>query len=131
MTRSLACQGFTLIELLVVMTVIALLLTIATPRYFAAIDRAKEATLRENLAVMRDAIDKFFADKQAYPTSLQELVTQRYLRAVPIDPLTERADTWQLVPPVPKAGAAAVSGVFDVHSGAPGKAPDGSDYARW
>lgn len=123
--------GFTIIELLVVMTVIALLLTIAAPRYFQQIDRAKEATLKEDLHVMRDAIDKFRADKGTYPENLQQLVSHRYLRAVPIDPITERAD-WLAIAPSAVAGSAAEGkGISDVRSSARGRAMDGTDYAKW
>ena len=87
-------KGFTLIELLVVMSVIATLLTIAVPRYFQHLDRAREAALRESLAVMRDAIDQFAADKGRYPQSLAEMAQQRYLRELPPDPYTGRVDTW-------------------------------------
>ena len=82
-------RGFTLIELMVVMAIIAVLLTIAAPRYFNHLDRAREATLRQTLAVVRDAIDKFHGDTSSYPESLEELVTKRYLRAAPLDPINE------------------------------------------
>ena len=121
-----AC-GFTLIELLTVMTIIAVLLTIAVPRYFNSIDRSKEVTLRQNLNVMRDAIDKFYGDTGALPETLDELVTKKYLRAIPADPITESAATWQIVgPPDPKK-----TGVHDVKSGAPGTALDGSKFQDW
>ncbi len=119
--------GFTLIELLVVMAIVATLLSIAAPRYFDHIDRARENTLKQSLGVMRDAIDKFRADAGEYPANLEELVTRRYLRAVPVDPLTESADTWQIVPP--REGEE--GGVGDVRSGAPGSARDGGAYADW
>ena len=119
--------GFTLIELLVVMSVIALLLTIAVPRYFHSVDKAKEAVLKENLVQLRDTIDQYYADKGMYPSRLDDLVTHKYLRSVPLDPITERRDTWIIVPPH-DIGAA---GVFDVASGAPGLARDGSPYANW
>lgn len=117
-------RGFTIIELLVVMTLIALLLTIAAPRYFQNINSAKEAVLRENLFVMRDALDKYRADKGAYPSSLNDLVTERYLRAVPHDPITERIDSWVLIPP--KDGERTI---FNVRSGAEGTGRDGRPYA--
>ena len=120
-------RGFTLIELLVVMAVIGLLLSLAAPRYFGSVDLAREAALRQDLAVMRDAIDKHFADTGRYPASLDELATRRYLRRVPVDPITERADSWVLVPPAD----AALGAVYDVGSGAPGTARDGSTYASW
>lgn len=129
--RNCPGRGFTIIELLVVMTVIALLLTIAAPRYFQQIDRAKEATLKENLHVMRDAIDKYRSDKGVYPGSLQQLSDHRYLRAVPVDPITERADWLAIAPPAAAGSTAEGKGVSDVRSSARGRATDGSDYAKW
>jgi general secretion pathway protein G len=81
-------RGFTLIELLVVLSIIALLLTLAVPRYFHSIDTSKEAVLSENLHIVRETIDKFYGDKGRYPESLEELVSERYLRALPHDPVT-------------------------------------------
>lgn len=121
-------RGFTLIELLVVMSVIATLLTIAVPRYFQHLDRAREASLRESLAVMRDAIDKYQSDTGRFPENLEELVGKRYLRKVPPDPITERLDSWVLVPPPGEPGQ---NRVWDVRSGAEGQGMDGSDYATW
>ena len=118
------CGGFTLIELLVVMAIIATLLTIATPRYFSHLDRAREAALRETLFVTRDAIDKFHGDTGRYPTELDELVTRRYLRKLPLDPISESTDTWVLVSP-PGEGT---TGVWDIRSGAGG---EGKPYGDW
>jgi general secretion pathway protein G len=120
-------RGFTLIELLVVMTIIAGLLSIAAPRYFESVDRAKEVALRTDLRLLREAIDKHRADTGRLPESLQQLAVARYLREVPIDPITDRADTWVSV----AAPDTAVPGVYDVRSGAAGKARDGSAYASW
>lgn len=120
-------RGFTLIELMVVMVIIALLLTIAVPRYFDHVDRAREVTLQESLNVMRDAIDKYYGDTGKYPETLDELVTRRYLRRVPVDPLTDSSSTWIVVPPP----LPAPSGVYDVHSGAPGKGRTGTPYREW
>jgi general secretion pathway protein G len=117
-----SAHGFTLIELMVVMAIIALLLTIATPRYFKHMDRAREATLRETLNVMRDSIDKFHGDHGRYPTELQELVSKHYLARLPRDPFSETPDTWV---PVPLPGG---SGIWDVYSGAGGKE---RPYADW
>ncbi len=121
-------KGFTLIELLVVMSVIATLLTIAVPRYFQHLDRAREASLRESLAVMRDAVDKFRADTGRYPETLEELVTKRYLRKVPPDPITESTETWVIVPPPDEPGQRKV---WDIHSGAEGQGQNGSEYSTW
>lgn len=120
-------QGFTLIELLVVMSIIALLLTIAVPRYFGSLDKAREVTLRENLKVLRETLDKFYADKGAYPATLDELVNQRYLHAVPVDPLSESNASWILVPPPDPS----LGGVADVKSGAPGTNKAGQPYASF
>lgn len=121
-------KGFTLIELLVVMSVIATLLTIAVPRYFQHLDRAKEASLRESLAVMRDAVDKYRGDTGRYPETLEELVTKRYLRKVPPDPITESTETWVIVPPPDEPGQRKV---WDIRSGAEGQGLNGSDYSTW
>jgi len=120
-------KGFTLIELLVVLAIVALLLTLAAPRYFGSLARAEEGVLKENLHVMRDALDKHFADTGRYPASLQDLVTKKYLRSVPADPITQSSETWIVVPPGdPKQGA-----VFDVKSGAKGEGRDGKSYEQW
>lgn len=119
--------GFTLIELMVVMTVIALLISIAVPRYFHSIDNAKEATLKQSLSVMRDAIDKYYGDNERYPSSIQELVTKKYIRAVPVDPITETAESWVIISP----GMDITGSVYDIKSGAAGNAKDGSAYSEW
>ena len=118
--------GFTLIELLVVMAALGLLLAIAAPRYVEHVDRGREVVLRHNLVGLREAIDKFYADRARYPKDLQELVTERYLRQVPLDPVTDRADSWVVVQP-----KTSQEGVFDVRSGAAGVARDGTPYATW
>jgi general secretion pathway protein G len=120
-------RGFTLIELLVVMVLIGLLLSLSVPRYFGHVDKAKETVLRQDLAQMRDAIDKYFGDNGQYPDSLGVMVEQNYLRRIPVDPLTEKDDTWVLVAPRNKAPGK----IFDVRSGAQGQAKDGSSYADW
>jgi general secretion pathway protein G len=123
-----AWRGFTLIELLVVLAIIATLLSISAPRFLTSFDRAREAALRENLFIVRGAIDKYVGDTGRYPERLEDLVSRRYLRSLPVDPLTDSADTWTLVPP--PAGAAPGQ-VYDLRSGAPGQAADGSAYADW
>ncbi len=123
-----ARKGFTLIELLVVMSVIATLLMIAVPRYFQHLDRAREAALHESLAVMRDAVDKYHGDTGRYPETLEDLVTKRYLRKVPPDPITESTETWVLVPPPDEPGQ---KKVWDIRSGAEGQGLNGSDYSSW
>jgi general secretion pathway protein G len=98
LVRPASARGFTLIEMLVVMTLIALLLTLALPRYFHVVDRGRDMVLRQNIATIRDAIDKFYGDLGRYPDSLDELVARRYLREVPLDPMTTSAD-WVIVAP--------------------------------
>lgn len=120
-------RGFTLVELMVVMAIIALLLALAMPRYFNHLEKSRETILKQDLAVMRDAVDKYHGDRGRYPDSLEELVSARYLRTLPVDPITERPDTWQVV--APSGGEAGA--VYDIKSGAPGNARDGSPYADW
>lgn len=124
-----AARGFTLIELIVVMAIVALLVSIAAPRYFRSIERAKENSLRTSLNVMRDAIDQYAADKGRYPDSLLSLTHTRYLREVPEDPMTGRRDSW--VAMVPPSDAALAGGLYDVRSGAAGRGQDGRLYADW
>lgn len=124
MKRASRRRGFTLIELVVVLAILALLLTIAVPRYLRTIDNGRVAVQQQNIAALRDAIDKFHGDQGRYPQSLDELVTARYLRSIPVDPTTERAD-WVVVPPADASAEA--TGVYDVRSAAPSAA--GGDRA--
>jgi general secretion pathway protein G len=117
-------RGFTLIELLVVLAIVGGLLAIAAPRYMHRVDLAKETVLKSDLAAMRDALDKFFADSGRYPATLDELVARRYLRKIPPDPITESTESWVVVAPP----AAESKGVYDVKSGAPGATSDGQPY---
>jgi general secretion pathway protein G len=91
--------GFTLIELLVVLAIVALLSTLAMPRYFQSIDTAKETILADNLRITRETIDKFYGDTGRYPESLDELVDKKYLRSLPRDPIVESTSAWVLIPP--------------------------------
>lgn len=130
--RKLRKKGFTLVELLVVLAILALLLTLAVPRYFKNVERAKEATLRQDLNTIRDGIDKFYADSGKYPTSLEDLVERQYINKIPIDPITESTSTWVVIPPESNADGDTLEGdVFNVQSGASGKALDGSKYSEW
>jgi general secretion pathway protein G len=126
-TKRARLTGFTLIELLLVLAVIATLLTIAVPRYWASLDRSKEAVLKENLYQMRDAIGKYYGDKGKYPESLEALASDKYLYKIPLDPITESATTWIPVPPPDPQK----TGVYDVRSGAPGKSLDGTEFSTW
>jgi len=125
--RRPSSRGFTLIELLIVLAIIAVLLTLVAPRYWGQVDTAKEAVLRENLRVTRDAIGKFYGDSGRFPDSLEELVSARYLGQKPFDPITDSSDTWTL-DPVPEG---LQGSVYDLHSGASTKARDGTPYAQW
>ena len=120
-------QGFTLIELLVVLAIMATLMSIVAPRYFDSVDRAKEATLKTNLRIVRESIDKYRADTGKYPEALAQLVEGRYIHSLPEDPFTERNDTWTIV--VPPNGV--TSGVYDIHSGAQGTGRNGKPVSQW
>jgi general secretion pathway protein G len=125
--RASPWRGFTLVELLIVLAIVALLLTIVTPRYFSSLERAKEVTLKEDLKIIRTSLDRFYGDRGRYPNTLDELVSERYLREIPVDPLTESAATWIVVPPETSEDG----GVADVKSGAAGAASDGGAYIEW
>ena len=118
--------AFTLIELLVVLAIVALMLTLAVPRYFQSIDASKEVILAENLRIMRETIDKYYGDTGRYPESLEELVEKKYLRALPVDPVTESSTTWILVPPDDPA----TGSIYDIQSGAPGTARNGTPLSK-
>lgn len=119
--------AFTLIELLVVMSVIAVLLTIALPKYFGSVEKSKEAALLQDLSVMRDAIDKYYGDTGKYPANLEDLAAKHYLKKIPIDPITESATTWVSIAPADlKKG-----NIYDVKSGSTLKASNGQLYSEW
>ena len=125
-------SGFTLIELLVVISLISILAAMAVVQYRNSIQRTEEAVLKTNLFRMRDAIDQYYADKGKYPSSLDALVSEQYLRKIPDDPFTKTADSWQTVPAEPDPGnPSAEPGIYDVKSGAQGQAIDGSNYSDW
>jgi general secretion pathway protein G len=134
-------SGFSLLELLVSLAIMATLLGIIAPRYMGHIDRAKESVLKDDLATMRRLIDQYHSDRGHFPDSLEELVSARYLREIPVDPITERRDSWSIVAPAQLAVEPAADGnvvletgkgnVADIHSGAPGTGSDGRPYAQW
>jgi general secretion pathway protein G len=125
-------RGFTLIELLVVISLIVLLASISMLMYRNSVQRGREAVLKEDLFRMRDAIDQHYADKGKYPASLEDLVTAGYLRKVPVDPMTQSADTWQTVQAEPDPANLTVEpGIYNVRSGAEGEALDGSKFTEW
>jgi len=119
-------SGFTLIELLVVMAIIALLLSLAVPRYFGSVDRSKDVVLKEDIYLMRDALQKYYGDKGEYPVDLADLVSQKYLRNIPVDPISESDKTWKVTPP----DVGVKGNVYDIHSGATGVTSDGTPYSE-
>ena len=122
-----ARRGFTLIELLIVLGIVALLLSLAVPRYFSSIDSTKETILADNLRNVREVIDQYHADRGRYPDSLDQLVEKNYLRALPVDPITDSTDSWIVVPPEDESKGA----VYSIRSGAPGNGRNGTPYADW
>ena len=130
--RTRNARGFTLIELMVVMTIIVTLATIGMVQYRQSVQFARESVLRDDLFKMRDAIDQYYADKNQYPPSLEDLVSSGYLRAMPKDPVTNSTSTWQTVQAEPDPNNPSVQpGVYDVKSGSELSGLDGSRYADW
>jgi general secretion pathway protein G len=119
--------GFTLLELLVVMAIIAMLLTLAAPRYFRSLQRSREAVLRQDLTTLRESIDRFYGDTGKYPPTLAMLVEKHYLRAIPVDPIARAADKWVVV----NSDDPDDGGVKDVLSGAEGAGENGVPFAQW
>lgn len=120
-------SGFTLIELLVVLGIVALLLTLAVPRFFPSLDSAKETILADNLRNTRAVIDQFYADTGRYPDSLEQLVEKKYLPALPVDPIADSNSAWVIVPPEDSDKGA----VYSIRSSAEGKGRNGKPYAEW
>jgi general secretion pathway protein G len=124
---TLRARGFSLIELIVALAILATILSMAVPRYFSNIETAQENVLREDLYIMRSAIDHYFSDQSVYPNELADLVTKNYLRAVPTDPFTQSSNSWVIVAPSnPSLGA-----VYDIHSGSANMAKNGTWLASW
>ena len=125
-------RGFTLIELLVVIAIIGIITTIAVGQYHRSIQKAREAVLKEDLYIMRMAINHYFADKQEWPPDLHALVEDSYIRDIPSDPMTNSADTW--ITEFANSDDRDISnspGIGDVRSGAPGAGLDGTSYSEW
>lgn len=127
--RTLDERGFTFVEIMIVLVVIGILVTLAQPSFSTSVQRAREAALQENLFILRDVIDQYFADHGEYPPSLEELVEQRYLRKIPKDPITASDTTWLLVYATNEDGVE--EGIFDVKSGSESTAFDGTPYGDW
>jgi general secretion pathway protein G len=132
--RGMAKRGFTLVEILIVITLIGILVSIMLPQYKYSVIRAKEAVLKENLFQIRDAINKYYFDKKKYPAGLEDLVTSRYLRGIPFDPILKKSE-WNLIMIEPMEGEELdpeeIQGVTDVKSLSEGTALDGTLYADW
>ena len=128
--RKNADKGFTLLELLIVVALIAIITALAVPQFRHTPQKAKEAVLKEDLYTLRDVIDQYFTDKGKYPATLEDLVESGYIRKVPVDPITGSSDSWQLEMAEMEEGEDA-GGIYDVHSGAPGNALDGTSYSEW
>ena len=125
-------RGFSLLELIVVLTLVGLLVGIALPMYKDATQRAREAALKQDLQRMREAIDEYYTDRVAYPQALEDLVTAGYLRALPLDPITESAETWVIeYAPWEMLEEGQPAGVWNVRSGAQGEGLSGTPYAEW
>ena len=127
MVNRMKSKGFTLIELLVVLGIVALMLTLAVPRYFPSIDRSKEVVLADNLRSLRAVIDQYYGDTGRYPDTLDQLVEKKYLRELPVDPVTDSAGTWIIIPPEDGSKG----GVYNIRSGAPGNDRSGKPYSEW
>lgn len=122
-------RGFTFIEMLIVVAIIGILATIALPSFQLAVTKAKEAALKENLFILRDVIDQYYADQERYPPALAELVEKRYLRRVPVDPVTGRSDSWAFVYATDEQGQE--NGIVDVRSGSEQVGVNGVPYREW
>ncbi len=128
-------KGFTLIELLIVITIIGILISIAVPQYRTSVKKSREAVLKENLFLLRKTIHEYYIDKKKYPTSLEDLVKEGYLREIPIDPITKSRTTWIVIREEPEEGQEYLYeeelGIIDVKSGAKGKSLDGTPYSEF
>jgi general secretion pathway protein G len=131
-TRTGRAAGFTLVELLIVISLISILAAMGLVQYRNSVTSTKESVLRTDLFRMRDAIDQYYADKGKYPSALDSLVSEGYMRKIPEDPITKSSDSWTTVPAEPDPNnPSAEPGVYDVKSGAQGTALDGSSYTEW
>lgn len=123
-------RGFTLVELLLVLMIVALLASLVAPVVTGSIRHARETTLKEDLYALRKAIDDYYADTGMYPAELDDLTKKRYLRRIPVDPVTEKRDTWILVRAEDEKSGNS-GGIIDVRSGSPESASDGTNFKDW
>jgi len=124
-------KGYTLLELMIVVAIVGILVTLAIPTFQQSAMKAKEAALKQNLFTMRAVLDQFYADRGDYPASLETLVEEKYLRAIPVDPFTKSATTWDEIFEEQEEGDDSPAGVYDVKSGSDGLALDGTPYKDW
>jgi len=130
--RRVADRGFTMVELLVVISIIVILAAMGMAQYRNSVIRAREAVLKEDLFRMRDAIDQYYADKMKYPSGLEDLVTDGYLRELPVDPFTNSKDTWQAVNAEPNVNdTTSQPGMYDIKSGSTETSMEGTPYSDW
>jgi general secretion pathway protein G len=131
-TRFKSADGFTLIELIVVMSILVVLAGMSLVQHQNAVKRTQEAALKEDLFRMRDAIDQYYADRNKYPGTLQDLVSEHYLRTIPKDPFTDSVETWQTIPAEPDpSNPSGDIGIYDVKSGSQASGLDGTKYSDW
>ena len=124
-------KGYTLLELMIVVAIVGILVTLAIPSFQQSAMKAKEAALKQNLFTMRGVLDQYYADRGDYPESLETLVEEKYLRAIPVDPLTRSSTTWNEIYEEQEEGEDSPAGIFDVKSGSDGQALDGTPYKEW
>lgn len=124
-------KGYTLLELMIVVAIVGILVTLAIPTFQQSAMKAKEAALKQNLFTMRAVIDQYYADRGDYPVSLEALVEEKYLRAIPVDPFTKSATTWNEIYEEQEEGDDSPTGVYDVQSGSDGLSLDGTPYKDW
>ena len=124
-------KGYTLLELMIVVAIVSILVTLAIPTFQQSAMKAKEAALKQNLFTMRAVLDQYYADRGDYPASLETLVEEKYLRAIPVDPFTKSATTWNEIFEEQEEGDDSPAGVYDIKSGSDALALDGTPYKDW
>ena len=128
---SIGKKGFTLLELMIVVSIVGILVTLAIPQFQLSAMKAKETALKQNLFTMRAVLDQFYADRGDYPETLESLVEEKYLRAIPLDPMTKSASSWTEIYEEQEEGDDSPAGVYDIKSGSDDVAGDGTPYKDW